>query len=65
MNDREAFLRALKKNEDDTATRIIFADWLDEHGEHEEADRQRQWPAAKGWLVQFCQDNNPPADDYT
>ena len=55
MDQREAFLKALAENEDDTTTRLVYADWLDEQGEHEEADRQRKWPAAKEWLVRFCQ----------
>lgn len=59
MNEGNAFLKLLAENEDDTTTRLVFADWLDEHGEHEEADRQRKWPAAKEWLVRFCRDNNP------
>ncbi|HEY7426993.1 MAG TPA: TIGR02996 domain-containing protein [Gemmataceae bacterium] len=63
MSERNAFLKILDENEDDTTTRLVYADWLDEHGEHEEADRQRKWPAAKAWLVQFCRDHNPPPDD--
>ena len=59
MSEREAFLKALEANEDDTTTRLVYADWLDEQGEHEEADRQRKWPAAKEWLVRLCQENNP------
>ena len=55
MSLRAAFLQALAENEDDTTTRLVFADWLDEQGEHEEADRQRNWPAAKAWLVRFFQ----------
>jgi uncharacterized protein (TIGR02996 family) len=62
LNLHEAFLKALADNEDDLTTRLVYADWLDEHGEHEEADRQRKWPAAKEWLVRFCQRNNPPDD---
>jgi uncharacterized protein (TIGR02996 family) len=62
VNERDAFLKALAENEDDLTTRLVYADWLDEHGEHEEADRQRKWPAAKEWLVQFCRDNNPSPD---
>jgi uncharacterized protein (TIGR02996 family) len=58
VNERNAFLRALTQNEDDTPTRLIYADWLDEQGEHEEADRQRKWPAAKEWLVRFFRDHN-------
>ncbi len=64
MSERNAFLKLLAENEDDTTARLVFADWLDDHGEHEEADRQRKWPAAKEWLVKFCKDNNPdPATD--
>ena len=63
MSERDAFLKALAENEDDTTTRLVYSDWLDDHGEHEEADRQRKWPAAKAWLVRFCRDHNPPPDD--
>ena len=59
-NERNAFLRALAANEDDTTTRLVYADWLDERGEHEEADRMRKWPAAKAWLVRLCEQNNSP-----
>lgn len=61
MNElRNAFLQALAVNEDDLKVRLGYADWLDEQGEHEEADRQRKWPAAKQWLLAFCQEHNPP-----
>jgi uncharacterized protein (TIGR02996 family) len=63
VNERNAFLEALTQNEDDTPTRLVYADWLDEQGEHEEADRQRKWPAAKEWLVRFCQDHNPAPEE--
>ena len=63
MNERDAFLKALAQNEDDTPTRLVYADWLEERGEHEEADRQRKWPAAKAWLVRFCRSLNPHPDD--
>lgn len=49
-----AFLKALQANEDDTTTRLIYADWLDEHDMPEEAARQRQWPYSKQWLVEFA-----------
>jgi uncharacterized protein (TIGR02996 family) len=62
MIDREVFLQALADNPDDVDVRLVFADWLDDHGEHEEADRQRKWPAAKQWFVRLCQENNPPPD---
>jgi uncharacterized protein (TIGR02996 family) len=57
-NERRAFLRALAANEDDTTTRLVFADWLDERGEHEEADRMRKWDAAKAWLVGVFEQHN-------
>lgn len=63
MSMQDEFLKALEKNEDDTNTRLVYADWLDEHGQHEEADRQRKWPASKEWLVEFCRVNNPPPDE--
>jgi uncharacterized protein (TIGR02996 family) len=63
VKDRNAFLEALAENEDDTPTRLVYADWLDDQGEHEEADRQRKWPAAKEWLVRFCRDHNPPPEE--
>jgi uncharacterized protein (TIGR02996 family) len=62
VNVQNAFLKALAENEDDTPTRLVYADWLDEQGEHEEADRQRKWPAAKEWLVLFCRDHNSDED---
>jgi uncharacterized protein (TIGR02996 family) len=61
--ERKAFLKALKKNEDDSTARLVYADWLDEHGEHEEADRMRKWDAAKKWIVKFCKKHNPPDED--
>jgi uncharacterized protein (TIGR02996 family) len=63
MIERDAFLKALAENEDDTMTRLVYADWLEERGEHEEADRQRKWPAAKEWLVRFCRDHCDPSDE--
>jgi uncharacterized protein (TIGR02996 family) len=63
MNERDGFLKALEENEDDTPTRFVYADWLDDHGEHEEADRQRKWPAAKAWLREFAR-NYPDFGGY-
>src|SRR5215218_387211 len=31
MNDRLAFLRAIREHPDDDTPRLVFADWLDEH----------------------------------
>ncbi|HEY1190417.1 MAG TPA: TIGR02996 domain-containing protein [Gemmata sp.] len=55
MNEREAFLAAIAAGPwDDETTRLVFADWLDEHGEHEEADRQRKRVPAERWLRNFA-----------
>lgn len=62
MNTKQDFLKALKENEDDTTTRLVYADWLDERGQHEEADRQRKWPAAKAWLVKLSEEHMSPPD---
>jgi uncharacterized protein (TIGR02996 family) len=61
--EQEAFLKALKKNEDDLTTRMVYADWLDDRGEHEESDRQRKWPAANEWLVAFVKEYNADKDE--
>lgn len=63
MDEREGFLKVLAENPDNVTTRLVFADWLDDHGEHEEAERQRKWVAAKEWLVKLCHDNNPPSEE--
>lgn len=65
MSERDEFLRALTENEDDVPLRLSYADWLDESGEHEEADRQRKWPAAKEWFDKFCREHNPPPGEET
>lgn len=65
MNLQDAFLKALADHEDDTMTRLVYADWLDEQGEHEEADRQRKWPAAKEWLVRICKDHSRRYGEFT
>jgi uncharacterized protein (TIGR02996 family) len=54
MIERAAFLLALAENEDDTDTRLVYADWLDGHGEYDEATRQRKWADAKAWMVAFA-----------
>lgn len=65
---QQAFLDKLEANEDDQDTRLIYADWLDDNGQHEEAQRQRQWQASKQWLVKFCESCHSEwsgADNYS
>jgi uncharacterized protein (TIGR02996 family) len=38
MSDREAFVAAIAANPADDLPRLVFADWLDEHGEAERAE---------------------------
>jgi uncharacterized protein (TIGR02996 family) len=59
MNEREAFLKAIKDDPRDLATRRAFADWLDEHDEPELADFHRAWTVEKydeawRWLGEFA-----------
>ena len=44
MTDRDAFLAAIAADPLDDGLRAIFADWLEEHGDMAESDRQRRWP---------------------
>lgn len=48
MSDRAAFISAILNNPDDDTARLVFADWLEEHGEPERAEFIRcQIEAAK------------------
>jgi uncharacterized protein (TIGR02996 family) len=38
MTEREALFRAVCENPDDDTARLVFADWLQEHGEEERAE---------------------------
>lgn len=38
MNDHDAFIAAICAKPDDDLPRLIFADWLDDRGEHERAE---------------------------
>jgi uncharacterized protein (TIGR02996 family) len=54
VNERDAFVRYLEKHPDDQVARSVFVDWLDEHGDHGEAERMRNFPAARKWLIDFA-----------
>ena len=41
MSDEAAFLEVLKANSADDTTRLVYADWLDEHGEPAKAEYLR------------------------
>lgn len=60
MTDRAAFLRAIAAAAwDDELPRLVYADWLDEHDEPEEADRQRKWVPAVRWLREYAVKHKP------
>ena len=59
MDDRQAFLNAIAAGPwDDDFPRAVYADWLEERGEHEEADRQRKHVASERWLRDFAKDHS-------
>jgi len=51
--DQEAFLARIKEKPDDEALRQVYADWLDEHDQPDEANRQREAVGAIQWLRAF------------
>lgn len=56
---RQAFKDYLKANPDDDATRLVFADWLEDHDEPEAADAQRRWKASYAWMAEFSERIGP------
>lgn len=40
---KEDWIVYLGKNREDEVCRLVYADFLDEQGEHEEAERMRKW----------------------
>jgi uncharacterized protein (TIGR02996 family) len=65
VDDRQAFLNAIQAAPwDDELPRLVYADWLDERGEHEEADRQRKYAASERWLREFARTNEHFRSDY-
>jgi uncharacterized protein (TIGR02996 family) len=41
--EEKAFVEALKADPYDRATRLVYSDWLSEHGRDAEAEAQRAW----------------------
>lgn len=44
--EKELLLEAIDAEPGEPMHRQIYADWLDDHGEHDEADRQRNYEAS-------------------
>lgn len=61
--EKLAFLRSIEKDPRDYALRGVYADWLDENGEPEEAERQRNWEKivaeSEKWLRSYAIKLNP------
>jgi uncharacterized protein (TIGR02996 family) len=65
VDDRAAFVRAIEAAPwNDPLPRLVYADWLDEHGEVEEAARQRQYVDSERWLREFAATNEHFRRDY-
>ena len=55
MDERQAFLKVIRESPwDEEAPHLVYADWLDEQGECEEADRQRNYVPSERWLRSFA-----------
>lgn len=66
MSDHAAFLRAIIDDPDEDAHRLVYADWLDDHGEPDRAEFIR----LQCRLARFCADDDPftvgiPAEHLT
>lgn len=57
MPDDDAFLRAIIDNPDDDLPRLVYADWLDEHGDSERAEFIR----VQCELERTCHEGDTPA----
>ena len=54
--DRETFLKAVDDAPLDENLRNVYADWLLDNDQPEEADRQRQWVKAYHFIKQFTRE---------
>lgn len=64
----KGFIDAIAKNPRDVDTRLIFADWLEEHDEPELAAEQRAFSLerydAEQRLRKFCDENSAEYEDF-
>lgn len=63
--DDLAFLAKIAENPMDQLARDIYSDYLEEEGQQEEADRQRQWTAAYKNLEQWTDRYGDEGREYT
>ena len=55
MSEEEAFLEALKANPADDTTRLVYADWLDEHDQPQKAEYLRLTQPTAQRMLRFWQ----------
>jgi uncharacterized protein (TIGR02996 family) len=55
--NQDVFLRAIEAEPLNEAMRGVYADWLDENDQPEEAQRQREWVKAFHYLAQFTREH--------
>jgi len=53
-DDQTFYLKAIEDAPRNYQHRYDYADWLDQQGDHEEADRQRQFELSAKWLREFA-----------
>lgn len=58
MTERHELIAAIEAAPDDDLPKLVYADWLDEHGEEDEATRWRQYGAARRWLQEIAAEND-------
>jgi uncharacterized protein (TIGR02996 family) len=49
MTEEDAFIRAIQTHPDDAASKLVYADWLDERGESARAEYLRSWAQSGYW----------------
>lgn len=54
MDDRKVLEKAVKADPMNEALRFVYADWLEEHAEPEQADLQRHYVSSVLWMQEFA-----------
>lgn len=64
MNEQQEFLDYIAQHPEDSSARLVYADWLEEHDQLEEADRQRKYALAEKWLRKFAKKCGETCTNY-
>lgn len=57
MGQKAEFLKAIEASPLDFELRMIYADWLEENDEPEEATRQRKYQSSYEWMKSFASEH--------